>query len=153
DQRAHDREAEAGTTGIAAARFIRAIEAIEHGAELLRLQAIAGVDHGDEHYRVLNRARDANLAAVRRMSKRIAQQIMQHLAHAHPVQSDSRQVSRSDAKRDAALLGQWREELQRFADQLREISRLERKWELPRIGQRKVTQIVDQTNEMACLSI
>ncbi len=67
-----------------------------------------------------------NLAPAWCMAKRVAQQIVEHLAQAHCIDSDRRQVIGGGSQCDATLLGQRGEELQCFADQLHDIGRLER---------------------------
>lgn len=64
NQCAYNRQPQARAARVAAARFVGAIEALKHHASLFRLQAIAGVAHGDHQRLPLGHSGDADPAAA-----------------------------------------------------------------------------------------
>src|SRR5690554_6697045 len=85
-------QAEAGPLGAAGERVIDPMEALENALELVRGDAAALVADGEVHLFIVVSAAYDDVAALRRILDRVAEQIVDHLTQPRLVAGDDRET-------------------------------------------------------------
>ena len=114
---AHDGEAEPGATGLAAARLVDAVEALEHALEVACRDADAAVAHRDADLRAVGGCEDVDARAGIGVLHRVVEQDEDGRHELPPVAEDRQPVvGLAHGDLDAGVLGGGADPLHRLGD-------------------------------------